>query len=345
MATISSHHAKAALWAATQQGHDPQAILMASGINPQLVNIPFSRVNEKQMTRLVQHIWRLLRDEFMGFTRTPCKPDSFACMLESIHRCDNLREALELGLRFYNLLTSDIDTRLVEGSEQARIEIQFRHPELDPQHFYLEFWMVIWHRLSSWITATRIPLLHTDFAHRRPSHAEELHFMFPGEHRFDSPINALVFDRTHLNAPLVRSPQEVRHFLDSSPLILLTIPGIDKSLKGDIRQHLFEHMPETMHFPDIDQLAAAMALSPATLNRRLKKEGTSYQTIKDEIRRDTALTKLVKDRLPVYQVAELVGFSEARSFTRAFKHWTGLSPREYCRYLDAPTPQEAPYAR
>jgi AraC-like DNA-binding protein len=45
------------------------------------------------------------------------------------------------------------------------------------------------------------------------------------------------------------------------------------------------------------------------------------------------VTRLVKDRMPVKDVAEILGFSEPRSFTRAFKNWTGLSPREYCKYI------------
>ena len=85
--------------------------------------------------------------------------------------------------------------------------------------------------------------------------------------------------------------------------------------------------------PNIDQIASQLHMTAQTLHRNLKREGTSYQHIKDSIRRDIAVSKLVKDRLPVKQVAEIVGFSESRSFTRAFKHWTGLSPREYCKYV------------
>jgi AraC-like DNA-binding protein len=83
----------------------------------------------------------------------------------------------------------------------------------------------------------------------------------------------------------------------------------------------------------IDEMASQLHVTPQTLHRSLKREGTSYQRIKDSIRRDIAVTRLVKDRMPVNQVAEIVGFSEARSFTRAFKNWTGLSPREYCKYV------------
>ena len=74
-------------------------------------------------------------------------------------------------------------------------------------------------------------------------------------------------------------------------------------------------------------------LPGAVLCTRLLEESSSYQKVKDGMRRDLALTKLVQEGCSVSEVAELVGYSEARSFTRAFRNWTGLSPREYCRYL------------
>jgi AraC-like DNA-binding protein len=49
------------------------------------------------------------------------------------------------------------------------------------------------------------------------------------------------------------------------------------------------------------------------------------------MRRNFAIAKLINEKLSVEQVSDAVGFSESRSFTRAFKHWTGLTPREYCK--------------
>ena len=49
------------------------------------------------------------------------------------------------------------------------------------------------------------------------------------------------------------------------------------------------------------------------------------------MRRELAIKKLVIEKLSVEEVSEIVGFAEPRSFTRAFKHWTGLTPRNYCK--------------
>lgn len=70
-------------------------------------------------------------------------------------------------------------------------------------------------------------------------------------------------------------------------------------------------------------------MSPQTLRRHLKREGNTFQGIKDGWRRDTAITLLAETPIPIAEIARRVGFSESSTFHRAFKHWTGLQPSAY----------------
>ncbi len=336
MATISCHHARSALSPLAKHGIDANEVLVSAGINPKLIAMPMGRISDQQMTQLVQTIWQRLDDEFMGFTPHPCERGAFAYMVHSIRRCDTLREALTMGIQFYQLLTKDIDTALTEQDDTAQIQVTFADPSLDPDHFYLEFWLIIWHRLASWLCGVKIPLRSTHLIHTaeiNDEHRSELPVMFPGRLELEEDTNYLTFSRQLLNQPLIRSKAEVDVFLRNSPAQLLTIPGDDQSFQNKVSRQLRADRASPLSFPDISTLANHYNMSVQTLHRRLKQEGTSYQRIKDNLRRDLALNKLVQERLPVHQVAELVGFSEARSFTRAFKSWTGLSPREYCKFL------------
>ena len=69
-------------------------------------------------------------------------------------------------------------------------------------------------------------------------------------------------------------------------------------------------------------------MSPQTLRRHLREEGTSFQELKDHLRRDLAIYQLGSD-LPIQRIAERLGFSEPSAFHRAFKKWTGLTPGAY----------------
>ncbi|HBM49958.1 MAG TPA: AraC family transcriptional regulator, partial [Marinobacter sp.] len=78
--------------------------------------------------------------------------------------------------------------------------------------------------------------------------------------------------------------------------------------------------------PDFDWIALELHTSPQTLRRRLKQENTSFQEIKDLLRRDMAIYYLSHQELPINDIAERVGFTEPSTFHRAFKKWTGVTP-------------------
>jgi AraC-like DNA-binding protein len=100
-----------------------------------------------------------------------------------------------------------------------------------------------------------------------------------------------------------------------------------KSLRGRVESLL---MP-VLHTGDVsmDSIAAELALSRQTLSRKLKAEGATFEQVLDELRHKMALHYLSGKKVSVNQAAYLVGFSEPAAFSRAFKRWTGASPRNW----------------
>jgi len=79
----------------------------------------------------------------------------------------------------------------------------------------------------------------------------------------------------------------------------------------------------------VHDIAGEFHMAPTTLRRRLGAEGTSYQSIKDELRRDAAIHHLCTSSLSIADISSLVGFQEPSAFRRAFKTWSGVQPSEY----------------
>jgi AraC-like DNA-binding protein len=71
-----------------------------------------------------------------------------------------------------------------------------------------------------------------------------------------------------------------------------------------------------------------METSRQALYRNLKAEGVTFEQVLDELRHRMALQYLAGKRVSVHETAYLLGFSDATAFSRAFKRWTGRSPRE-----------------
>jgi AraC-like DNA-binding protein len=84
-------------------------------------------------------------------------------------------------------------------------------------------------------------------------------------------------------------------------------------------------------FPSLAVTARLFHMTPRTLHRRLKEEGTSYQTILDEERRRLALQYLQHGKFTVQEIAFNLGYTDPANFRRAFKRWENLSPSEYVK--------------
>ena len=144
---------------------------------------------------------------------------------------------------------------------------------------------------------------------------------------FGQKTNSLLFDNKYLDRPVVQTEQELGQFLSTPSIHLMTSNESDRSLVSKIRAMIKEDVGGD--FPEFNTIAQVHNLTTATLRRRLRAEGSSYQQLKDDIRRDTAIHHLSRGTLSMEQVAECVGFSEPTSFFRAFKRWTGVTPRAY----------------
>ena len=101
----------------------------------------------------------------------------------------------------------------------------------------------------------------------------------------------------------------------------------DTSIRAQIEAQILPKMHEGSI--SMDKVAHDIAMSRQTLYRRLKDEGVTFAEIHDDLRQRMAVEYLAGQKVTVNETAYLLGFSEASSFVRAFKRWTGFSPTAY----------------
>jgi len=330
LATSCSHYFRETLRGAERLGVSVDHLLEHIGLDPAEVNDPTWRGPSEKLAELVQMVWLLLDDEFMGFMKSRCKPGVFAMMCNVIIHEHTIAAALRKGVLFYSLFTDEIRMDFSRVENRHVFEISFRNPELDPNHYFLEFWLSIWYRAICWMAGRNILVEAVEFEYPRPvERAEELRYMFPGEHRFSQEKTRLIFNEDLDDVANVRNRAELKAMLERAPLVFMTVPTNVNSIARRIRNDILAAKGEYVFFPQVDHVADQYGVSAQTLRRRLHAEGTSFRSVIEGIRRDLALRQLLKTKRTVSAIAENLGYSETRAFTRAFKQWTGMSPRDY----------------
>lgn len=325
MATIDRYYFHVCTEGARGRGLDVDRLLAEAEIQPQALDDPAWRGDVDAMARLVRGIWRALADEFMGYTAHPMPLGAFAFASELASAGPTVAEGLRRAIRFYNLANQDIRTSVVSGEGRVTISVVFAEPERDPAHYFSEFWLIIWHRLACWLAGEAVPMIEARFDYPRPdAYFEEFKYLFPSPHRFRAEDRAIVLDARAMQAPVRRTREELAQMLDRAPLAMMTIPASDDSLARRVRLMLADDpaLPAASMGP-------ALGLSPDALRRGLREEGTGLTRIRENVRRDAAIRELVGSGRSVDAIAAALGYAEPRSFTRAFRQWTGSSPSAY----------------
>ena len=150
--------------------------------------------------------------------------------------------------------------------------------------------------------------------------------LFDGPTHFHATANCLQFDAGYLALPVRRDEAALQQMLERALLLTVRPYRRDRLLVEKVRQALAQH-PE--HSRNADDLAAWLNMSARTLHRQLQEEGASLQQLKDSVREQRARTLLLRTRKPLKQIANEVGFSNEKSFIRAFKTWTGQAPEAF----------------
>ncbi|MFK0198882.1 AraC family transcriptional regulator [Streptomyces lavendulae] len=326
--TITVHHVRAVLAGARRGGFDLVPLLQEAHIPPLLLGDDRARITPAQFARLFRALYRTTQDEFLGLSGVPSRPGTFAMMCHACLGSRDLGAAVERAAVFYGLFPGGPELALEVADGQARFTV-LGDFEGDEERFLTECVLAIWHRLSSWLVGRRIPLAHAAFAYPAPPHAQEYEALFGCPVRFGAGRTGAAFDAHWLTAPLVRDEAELDAMLRRAPFDLLSRPAYGTTVAEQVRRSLTRRLRDSPRLPELGEVAARLAVSPATLRRRLRQEGTSFQQLKDHVRRDAAIAGLAEGGEPIAELAARLGFSEDTAFHRAFRRWTGTTPGAY----------------
>ncbi len=165
--------------------------------------------------------------------------------------------------------------------------------------------------------------LHLSGQHRQRGF-QELEFLGNTPIHFHQPTNAIRFSKALLSQPLIRSNSHPL-LANAEETLKLNPPASD--FMTSLRQVILLLLPDG--YPNLATVAEAAGMSVRTFQRRLEENQLSYSQLVDQIRFERA-NELLKD--PTHKLLDItfdLGYTDPANFSKAFKRWTGLSPREF----------------
>jgi AraC-like DNA-binding protein len=221
-------------------------------------------------------------------------------------------------------------TRLELATDEGTAHLTFDLPEQGtslPCRHRTEAYMARVVRTIALATGAAPALRRVAFRHARPADLREHERIFAAPLSFGAPSNRLSLDSAILDVPLVKADPRLSAVLDRHVQDLVARAPAAVSLADQVRRYVRDAFPRGRF--DVESVSERMGMGSRTLQRSLAAGGTSHRAIVEETRKEFALHYLAETRVPIKEIASLLGYTELRAFYRAFERWTGLPPAAY----------------
>lgn len=309
-----------------EAGMDPAAVAAAAGIEAGRLLAPGERISFSEMGRYLAACVATTGDEAfalrVGLTEGPGALNTLGFLVVNTA---NVRAALATLSRYLHQVAGTVE--LEESGDLACFEYSFFFPTVEGANYISD--AAIGLSLSMLRALCGPGWLPGEVRLARPQPAEPKIWrgLIRSPVRFGAERNLIVFPAHWLDQRVERADPELRQIL-MDKLADLEVRGRDSDVErigAIVRSGI---LAGTASLPAV---ASQLAISPATLKRRLAGAGTSYSELLDRVRFDLACQLLRDSGASIAQIAEVLGYGHTSTFSRAFNRWARTSPSAWRR--------------
>ncbi|MEX6502118.1 AraC family transcriptional regulator [Pseudomonas zhanjiangensis] len=325
--TTSSSWALGIVQALEMGGVDCQAIFPELGLDYAALQDPDARFAQDAMTRLWQRAVQLSGNPAIGLNMAKVvRPASFHVVGYALMSSRTLREGLTRLVRYQRIIAEGADLSFRPTADGYELILAIHGDRLPPARQSAEASLAYALAFCRWLTGKPIRPQRVLLQGEPPADPEPFRQVFQAPLQFNAAHYALLFERTDMEMPLPTANESLAQLHDRFAGDYLARFS-ESRVTHQARQVLCRLLPQGE--PKRETVAQALLLSQRTLQRRLQEEGTSYQQLLDDTRRELAEQYLAQPNLTLLEVSYLLGFADPSNFFRAFRRWFGMTPGEY----------------
>jgi AraC-like DNA-binding protein len=304
-------------------GQEPAAVLAAAGVEPHLLDDPENTISFATGGRLLGVCVETTGCAHFGLllgSRAGLEALGLVGMLAA-HSAD-LGQALHNVVLHLHLHDRGAIVTLTVSGDEARLGYAIYQPGVEATAQIYDTALAIAGNALRTLCGPAWRAREVLFSHARPPDLTPYRRIFGVRPRFGAEQSALVFPAAWLEHPL----------RGADPMLYRTlaqrIADLSTSSWGDLAAQVRR---VTCHLllcgqGSLESVANVFAVHPRTLNRRLLGQGASFRQLRDECLHALACQYLRDTTLPVAEIAALLDYADAASFTRAFRRWSGTTP-------------------
>lgn len=303
-------------------GIDRELLLREAGIPPRAVNDDKFQLTSDQYKRLIEVMDQHINAEF---TVEISKVDSVASFNPEFFAGLCAENGLECIRRIskYKRLVAPIEMNLVEDNERISISYVYSDGTPVPSMMFVYAQISI---LSIIRKGTGIETLKPKKICGSSEYPIEAVKYFNLTPFITSEGNEIVFSKEDLMRPFITKNNRMWDYLENELNHRLREMEVDQSFSAIVRRTLLDLLPSGIS--NAEKISFELGVSKRTLQRRLKEENTTFNQQLNHVR-ELMVRNYLKMDMGLDEIAFLVNYSDAKSLSRAFKVWTGMSVTDY----------------
>lgn len=318
-------------------GVPPAVVLAGTAIDEPALSVPDTRIAEQDHLRMLANCLQASGEPAFALhygSRIPVV--ALGVLGYALMCCRNVQELIEFLGRYHRLISAGLNIEVSPSEDGVSVALlgalsgREGVQALECEVFFSAAAASL-RQLGVGEEVLRLELSYPD-----PGHGASYRELVCPRVVFDAPADRLCVDRRALALPLQFANPALLNLYRQQCEEMLSRLRQSSGYSAEVRSWL---LAEPGRFPGFEEAAATLHMSPRTLRRRLEEEGTTYQRIVHELRRQLAETYLRDSMLSIAEIADMLGYTDLSNFRRAFISWTGRSPAGYRRGLRGGRPR------
>jgi AraC-like DNA-binding protein len=313
-------------------GGDPDEVLGSVGLDRPALSNPSGFMACSDFTRLLEAAAQATGDDCFGLhLGAHYQPKNIGPLAYVVLNSPTFATAMENVGRYHKVHNEATQVSLTVDDDWAYLRLLLVDPAIEFPRQHNEYGIAIMLGTIRLMAGSQWAPSEVQLSHPTPRDASEHIRLFRCPVSFGCASNAIVMEREFVDRTVPAADARLypilQRYLDR---VLSEMPEED-GLLVSVRKAVGESMRDTD--PTLTQVARRVALSPRTLQRRLKDRGIDFVRLVDDTRRRFAFNYLRDPEHTFTEIAYLLGYSEVSAFNRAFKRWTGSTPSDYRRKI------------